>query len=39
VPGLVYEDVPAEYVLALTFDGSGNRPTGPIAFHPAFNAS
>jgi putative acetyltransferase len=37
VPGLIYEGVPDEYVLALPFDTS--EPTGTITYHAAFNAS
>ena len=37
VPGLSYEGVPDDYVLALPFDGT--VPTGAIVFHPAFAAS
>lgn len=37
VPGLSYDGVPDEYVLALSFGGT--VPTGAIVFHPAFAAS
>lgn len=33
-PGLVYPGVPAEYFMALSFDGS--RPQGTVSYHPAF---
>jgi putative acetyltransferase len=35
-PGLVYEDVPPEVFLALSFDG--HTPRGTVTFHQAFSA-
>ena len=37
VPGLSYEGVPDEYVLALPF--SGSAPTGAIRYHSAFETT
>jgi putative acetyltransferase len=37
VPGLSYDGVPDEYVMALPFGGA--LPKGAIVFHPAFNAA
>lgn len=37
VPGLGYDGVPDEYVMALPFGGA--LPKGAIVFHPAFNAA
>ena len=37
VPGLRYDGVPDEYVLALPFAGA--LPNGAIVFHPAFNGA
>jgi putative acetyltransferase len=36
-PGLRYDGVPDEYVLALPFGGA--LPTGTIVFHPAFGGA
>jgi putative acetyltransferase len=37
IPGLIYEGIPQEYVLALRL--GGNIPQGTVSFHEAFQAS